>query len=121
MLRLSYAGSIVFAVPTQLACGSVGIIEGAGLDELHAASMWAIWTCWLMPLMSITAPQKHLDWPLASCVGSLHPESHIAYFHTVQALGAVVTRCTFIQITTAITPKDPTTVRATKQRSKKSI
>ena len=38
-----------------------------------------------MPLMSITAPQKHLDWPLASCVGSLHPESHIAYFHAVQA------------------------------------
>ena len=37
------------------------------------------------PLMSITAPQKHLDWPLASCVGSLHPESHIAYFHAVQA------------------------------------
>ena len=72
-----------------------------------------------MPLMSITAPQKHLDWPLASCVGSLHPESHIAYFHTVQALGAVVTQCTFIQITTAITPKDPMTVRTTKQRSKK--
>jgi hypothetical protein len=38
-----------------------------------------------MPLMSITAPQKHLDWPLASCVGSWHPESHIAYFHAVQA------------------------------------
>jgi hypothetical protein len=38
-----------------------------------------------MPLMSITAPQKHLDWPLASCVGSLHPESDIAYFHAVQA------------------------------------
>ena len=35
--------------------------------------------------------------------------------------GAVVTQCTFIQITTAITPKDPTTLRATKQRSKKSI
>jgi hypothetical protein len=47
--------------------------------------MWATWTCWLMPLMSITAPQKHLDWPLASCVGSLHPKSHIAYFHAVQA------------------------------------
>jgi hypothetical protein len=38
-----------------------------------------------MPLMSITAPQKQMDWPLASCVGSLHPESHIAYFHAVQA------------------------------------
>jgi hypothetical protein len=38
-----------------------------------------------MPLMSITAPQKHLDRPLASWVGSLHPESHIAYFHAVQA------------------------------------
>jgi hypothetical protein len=38
-----------------------------------------------MPFMSITAPQKHLDWPLASCVGSVHPESHIAYFHAVQA------------------------------------
>jgi hypothetical protein len=37
------------------------------------------------PLMSITAPQKHLDWPLASCEGNLHPESHIAYFHAVQA------------------------------------
>jgi hypothetical protein len=33
-----------------------------------------------MPLMSITAPQKHVDRPLASWVGSLHPESHIAYF-----------------------------------------
>jgi hypothetical protein len=33
--------------------------------------------------------------------------------------GAVVTQCTFIQITTAITPKDPMTVRTTKQRSKK--
>src|SRR5580692_12887530 len=65
--------------------GGVGIIEGTGLDELHAASMWATWTCWLMPLMSITAPQKHLDWPLVSCVGSWHPESHIAYFHAVQA------------------------------------
>jgi hypothetical protein len=46
--------------------------------------MCATW-CWLMPLMSITAPQKHLDRPLASWVGSLHPESHIAYFHAVQA------------------------------------
>ena len=27
-----------------------------------------------MPLMSITAPQKQMDWQLASCVGSLHPE-----------------------------------------------
>jgi hypothetical protein len=35
--------------------------------------------------------------------------------------GAVVAQCTFIQITTAITPKDPTTVRTTRQRSKKSI
>jgi hypothetical protein len=34
---------------------------------------------------------------------------------------AVVTQCTFIQITTAITPKDPMTVRTTKERSKKSI
>jgi hypothetical protein len=33
----------------------------------------------------------------------------------------VVTQCIFIQITTTITPKDPMTVRATKQRSKKSI
>jgi hypothetical protein len=41
--------------------GGVGIIEGTGLDELHADSMWATWTCWLMPLMSITSPQKHLD------------------------------------------------------------
>jgi hypothetical protein len=47
--------------------------------------MWAISTCWFMPLMSITAPQKHLNWPLASCVGNLHPESRIAYFHAVQA------------------------------------
>jgi hypothetical protein len=54
--------------------GSVRIIEGVRLDEL-SASMWATWTCWLMLFMSITAPQKHLDWPLASCVGSLHPES----------------------------------------------
>ena len=37
-----------------------------------------------MPLMLITAPQKHLDWPLASCVGNLHPESHIAYFPSVK-------------------------------------
>jgi hypothetical protein len=34
--------------------------------------------------------------------------------------GAVVTQCTFIEITTAITPKDPMTVRTTKQRSKKN-
>jgi hypothetical protein len=38
--------------------------EVAGLDEFHAASMCATWTCWLVPLMSITAPQKHLDQPL---------------------------------------------------------
>ena len=31
------------------------------------------------------APQKHLNWPLATWVGSLHPESQIAYFHAVQA------------------------------------
>jgi hypothetical protein len=69
----------------QLTRGRVGISEAVGLDELHAASMWATWTCRLMPLVSITAPQKQLDWPLASCVGSLHAESHIAYFHAVQA------------------------------------
>jgi hypothetical protein len=35
--------------------------------------------------------------------------------------GAVVTQCIIIQITTPTTPKDPTKVKATKQRSKKSI
>jgi hypothetical protein len=37
------------------------------------------------------------------------------------ATGAVVTQSIIIQITTAITPKDPMTARTTKQRSKKSI
>jgi hypothetical protein len=48
-----------------------------------------------MPLMSITAPQKHVDRPLASWIGSLHPESHIAYFHAVQVrqVASVVPAC----------------------------
>ena len=40
---------------------------------------------------------------------------------TVILFGSVVTQCINIQITIAITPNDPTTVRATKPRSKKSI
>jgi hypothetical protein len=35
--------------------------------------------------------------------------------------GVVATQCIIIQITTLITPKDPTKVEVTKQRSKKSI
>jgi hypothetical protein len=35
--------------------------------------------------------------------------------------GAVVTQCIIIQIKTPTTPRDPTKVKATKQRSKKSI
>ena len=53
---------------------------GIGLDELHAASMWATWTCWLVPLMSITAPQKHL----ASWVGNLHRAGQNGFLNRIK-------------------------------------
>jgi hypothetical protein len=57
-----------------------------------------------MPLMSITAPQKHLDRPLASWVGSLDPEPHIAYFQC--CAGAVLP--IFVEVgLCAISEKDP--------------
>jgi hypothetical protein len=52
---------------------------GIEFDERHAASMWPTWTSWLIPLMSIAAPHKHLDHPLASWMGSLHRSDKTAF------------------------------------------
>jgi hypothetical protein len=45
----------------------------------HAVSMRAC---------AASAPQKHFDRPVGSCVGILRPASHIAYFHGANPAGS---------------------------------
>jgi hypothetical protein len=71
---------------------------------------------------NVLSPRAALAGFLPKLGPSLHPVATAILFGSVLiAVPSRLTQCISIQITIAITPKDPTTVRATKPRSKKSI